>query len=59
MEQGMRDTGKRTNSMVKDLRPGPMVQATKVLILMVKNMVKDASPGLMDPHTKVNSLTTI
>jgi len=55
----MRDTGKRTNSMVKDLRPGPMVQATKVLILMVKNMVKDDSPGLMDPHTKVNSLTTI
>ena len=55
----MRDTGKRTNSMVKDLRPGPMVQATKGFILMVKNMVKDASPGLMDPHTKVNSLTTI
>ena len=55
----MRDTGKRTNSMGRDLRLGLMVQATKVLISMVKNMGKDDSLGQMDPLTKVNSLTTI
>jgi hypothetical protein len=59
MEQGMRDTGKRTNSMGRDLRLGLMVQATKVLISMVKNMGKDDSLGQMDPLTKVNLLTTI
>jgi hypothetical protein len=59
MEQGMRDTGKRTNSMGRDLRLGLMVQATKVLISMVKNMDKDDSLGQMDPLTKVNLLTTI
>lgn len=55
----MRDTGKRTNSMGRDLRLGLMVQATKVLISMVKNMDKDDSLGQMDPLTKVNLLTTI
>jgi hypothetical protein len=53
----MRDIGRKTNSMDKERKPGPMVLSTRVTMLMAKRTEEAASDGLMAQHIKANSLT--
>jgi len=58
MEQGMKVTGKKINSTEKAWKLGPMVQATEVTTLKVKNTAQVVSLGLMAVLTLVNFTRT-
>ena len=52
---GMKEIGKKINSMVKERRRGQMVHVMKANMQKVKNMVKANSSGQMAPHMKACS----
>jgi hypothetical protein len=58
MELVTRATGRRTNSMEKDSKLGPMVPATKDSTSKAENMVVVASHGLITARTLATLSTT-
>lgn len=54
-----KDIGKKTNSMDKAKRLGPMELNMKVTMSRAKKTAEVNSDGLMNQHTMANSLTTI
>jgi hypothetical protein len=55
MAQDIRETGKKTSSTVRALRPGPMVLATKAIMWRARNMVKVNLLGPMEAPTRESS----
>ena len=55
MAQDIRETGKRTSSTVRALRPGPMVLVTKATMWRARNMVKVNLLGPMVAPTRESS----
>ena len=52
MAKDMRETGKRTRSTVRELRPGPMVLVTKANMRRAKNMDRVNLNGVMAAPTR-------
>ena len=55
MAQDMRETGKRTSSTVRELRPTQMVLATKATMWIARNMDRAQINGAMAPPTRESS----
>ena len=52
----IRETGKRTSSTVRVLRPGPIMLVTKVTMWRERNMVRVNLHGPMEVPTKASSM---
>lgn len=59
MGQSTKATGRKTNSMAKARKHGPMVLNTRETTLMERKTAEEASDGPTVPLTKVNSPITI